>query len=371
MVAPGGPVAVNSPVTQTAAVDERAADHDPGFGVVPAAGVGTIIPPGTQPHFNPAQKAEPVDSQVLPKELNKVTMPPYVVEAPDILVLNAQRLVPLPPYFVQPLDVLYLFAPDAPEKAPINRLYQVDPDGTLDLGPNYGGALRVMDLNTQDIEKLLSARLKSFLKNPTISVSLAQSKGIQTIQGQHIVRPDGTVSLGFYGSVYVAGMTLPQIKAAIELHLSRFLYKPEISVDMFAYNSKYYYVITDFAGSGEQVVRIPSTGNETVLDAISFIGGLSAVSTKRLWIARPAPAGVGDQILPVDWKGITRRASTGTNYQLLPGDRLFVMGSPAAKVDNAMARTLAPVNRAFGAILLGTTTVQTIQNPSILSGVGR
>ena len=49
-------------------------------------------------------------------------------------------------------------------------------------------------------------------------------------------------------------------------------------------------IITTFAGNGEQVVRLPITGNETVLDGISQIGGLSAVSSKKVWIARPAPA---------------------------------------------------------------------------------
>ena len=102
-------------------------------------------------------------------------------------------------------------------------------------------------------------------------------------------------------------------------------------------------------GAGEQVVKVPSTGNETVLDAISQIGGLSAVSSKRLWIARPAPNGCGDQILPVDWKGITRRGTTGTNYQLFPGDRLFVMSNPMSKLDTILARSLAPVQRVLGA----------------------
>jgi polysaccharide export outer membrane protein len=134
-----------------------------------------------------------------------------------------------------------------------------------------------------------------------------------------------------------------------------------VSVDVYAYNSKFYYVITDFAGSGEQVVRLPSTGNETVLDAISLIGGLSAVSSTRLWIARPAPDGCGDQILPVDWKGITRRGNTRTNYQILPGDRVFVMSQPMTKADTVLARMLAPVERALGVTLLGVGTVRAIE----------
>ncbi len=319
---------------------------------------------GRSPHFNPAPKAPEADDSSIPKELNLVTMPPYTVMAPDILLIDAQRLIPLPPYHIEPLDVLYLVDPEtrsitAPERE-INGPYPVSPDGTIDLGPNYGGPVRVNDLTTTEAEKVIEARIRQFSKTSKVSASLAQARGAQQIRGEHLINPDGTVSLGLYGSVYVAGMTTTQAKAAIEAHLARFLLKPEVSVQVAAYNSKYYYVITDFAGAGEQVQRIPATGNETVLDAISFIGGLSPVSSKQVWIARPAPAGVGDQILPVDWKGITRRGNTRSNYQVLPGDRVFVMAQPLAKLDNTIARVTSPFERIISPILLGATAAQTL-----------
>ncbi len=43
------------------------------------------------------------------------------------------------------------------------------------------------------------------------------------ISGERLVRPDGTVSLGFYGDVHVAGLTAAQAKAKIVLHLRQFL----------------------------------------------------------------------------------------------------------------------------------------------------
>ena len=165
---------------------------------------------------------------------------------------------------------------------------------------------------------------------------------MQLIRGEHLVRPDGTVGLGLYGQVYVAGLTLEQAKAAVEAQLSKYLYRPEVSLDVAAYNSKLYYVISDGAGSGESVLPLPSTGNETVLDAVSKAGGLSPVSSKkRIWVARPAPAGCdADQIMPVDWVNITQRGETATNYQVLPGDRVYVMSQPAIGLDNLLAKTL-------------------------------
>jgi hypothetical protein len=136
-----------------------------------------------------------------------------------------------------------------------------------------------------------------------------------------------------------------------------------VAVDVFAYNSKFYYVITDFAGAGEQVTRLPHTGNETVLDAVSLVGGLSAVSSKKIWVARPAPTECGnDQILPVDWCGITRKGQVKTNYQMMPGDRVYILSQPLTKFDTYMARVLSPVQRALGTTLLVGSVRNTFRN---------
>jgi polysaccharide export outer membrane protein len=329
------------------------------------SGTGCHSPAGYHcckpPKFDPCR----ICDAPVPKELNKVTMPQYVIEAPDILMIDAIRVIPLPPYKVEPLDVLYVSAKPGTvfETDPINGLYQVDVDGTINLGPAYGGKIRVADLTTDEIQANTQKQVRRFAKAAEITVTLQQSRGVQQIAGQHIVRPDGTVGLGSYGSVYVAGLTIAQAKQAIESHLGRYLYRPEVAIDVWAYNSKWYYVITDFAGAGEQVARLPHTGNETVLDAVSQIGGLSAVSSKKIWVARPAPGECEhDQILPVDWCGITRRGQVKTNYQMLPGDRLYILSQPLTKFDTYFARVLAPINRAFGATLLGVGTVRSIQN---------
>lgn len=155
----------------------------------------------------------------------------------------------------------------------------------------------------------------------------------QPISGSFLVRPDGTVGLGVWGSVSVTGLTTEQASAAIRAHLAKSR-AAELSaenlavvVDVQAYNSKCYYVITDAPGGGEQVLRLPLAGNETVLDAIAQVGGLpEAAGKKSVHIARPRPSG-GNQILPVDWKAITRQGVTATNYQLMPADRVYVGGA--------------------------------------------
>lgn len=194
----------------------------------------------------------------------------------------------------------------------------------------------------------------------------------QPVQGSHLVRPDGTVNIGVYGSAYVAGMTLDEAKVAVRRVVnSRLDLKDpdvkavelnEINVDVLAYNSKVYYVITDGGGLGEQVYRIPTTGNETVLDALAQINGLPAVaSKKRIWLARPnAEKHLGPQILPIHWNGITREAVVSTNYQVYPGDRIYVASDPLITFDTVLGKVLSPIDRFFGSLLLGSSAINSI-----------
>src|SRR5204863_5380259 len=132
--------------------------------------------------------------------------------------------------------------------------------------------------------------------------------------GPHLVRPDGTVNLGLYGRVPVAGLTQEAAKEAIEEHLSQYFLKPNVSLDIGGFNSSVYYVIFDGGGLGEQVFRFPYTGSETVLDAIGLVYGLPAVASKsRVWLARPSEGQAEE--LPIDWRAISARGRPETNYQ--------------------------------------------------------
>jgi polysaccharide export outer membrane protein len=122
-----------------------------------------------------------------------------------------------------------------------------------------------------------------------------------------------------------------------------------------------YYVIMDGGGYGEQVIRLPCTGNETVLDAISQVNGLSQVSSKKIWISRPAPSELeASQILDVHWRAITREGVTSTNYQLFPGDRIYVQADHLIATDNFLGKVFAPIERFIGVVALGTGTVSGI-----------
>jgi polysaccharide biosynthesis/export protein len=303
----------------------------------------------------------------VPHELCKVVLPTYVIEPPDVLMIDAIRVVPRSPYHLRTLDVISIHVQPSLPEAPIEGLYTVDLDGLVKLGPLYG-SVKVAGLTVEQAEESITSFLRMILRDPVVTVALADTTAKQQIAGQHLVGPDGTVTLGSYGSVQVVGMTIVQARAAIEQYLQRYLEYPEISLDVYAYNSKVYYIVTQGAGLGDGVYRFPVTGNETVLDAISQINGLQQVSSKKLWIARPTDDPGKVQVLPVKWEEITAQASANTNYQLLPGDRLFIAEDKLIALDTGLAKLVAPMERVMGFSLLGVGTVTRFSGPVLKGG---
>ncbi|MGL4551162.1 MAG: polysaccharide biosynthesis/export family protein [Gemmataceae bacterium] len=300
---------------------------------------------------------------VMPRELAKNSLHEYMIEPPDVLMIDAVAVVPKPPYKVTAGDVLIVQVSNAFETEPITGGFPVEPEGTINLGASYG-LVAVAGLTVNEIKEKVVKQLGDIIKEPKVFVGLGQSRAMQQIRGPHLVTPDGKVRLGVYGEVSVVGLSVQQARTAIQNQLSKFLLDPEVSVDVSAYNSKLIYVIFDGAGSGQQILRLPVTGNDTVLDVLAQAGGITPVSSEhRIWVARPAPThSPCDQILPVDWIGITSAARTATNYQLMPGDRVYVKAQALIRIDTVLSRVFAPVERIFGITLLGNSTVRAFRN---------
>jgi len=327
------------------------------------------------PHFasNPHHVPPPITPH-MPRELQMVALPTYVIEPPDILSIEAIHIVPRAPYELRTGDILSIQAQGTLPDAPIAGTYPVEPGGLVNLGLPYG-AVKVAGMTTEQAHAEITRQLEQLLREPHVSVSLLQISGLQQIAGEHLVGPDGTVTLGSYGSVSVVGLTLEQAKFTIEQFLSQYLEDPVIAVDVFAYNSKVYYVVMQGAGLGDSVVRFPITGKETVLDAIANVNGLTSLSSKRIWIARPTHDMSEVQVLPVDWNAITASGAPTTNYQLMPNDRVFIAEDQWVAFDTRIGKLTAPFERLMGFALLGQGTAarysgKVLQNGRNLGGGG-
>ena len=314
------------------------------------------------------QRAAPVLPPIFPRELSKVVLPTYTVEPPDILVVEAIHVVPKSPYLLQTGDLIAINVLGTLPDAPISGAFPIQPGGVVNLGTPYG-SVKVTKMTAEEAKTAILTALAIHIKEPVVSVSLVEMAGKQQIAGQHLVGPDGMITLGSYGSVSVVGLTLAQSKEAIEQHLSHELEDPSVGVDIFAYNSKVYYVITEGAGTGDGVTRFPITGNDTVLDAIANINGTTEVSSKKIWVARPVPDSEELAILPVDWRGISALGATSTNYQIFPGDRVFVSEDKRVAFDTNLAKNIAPLERMMGFATLSADTASRLSG-KVLQGGG-
>ena len=180
-----------------------------------------------------------------------------------------------------------------------------------------------------------------------LRVDVVEALPGRPLSGQVLVHPDGRLSLGYYGTLPVAGLTVPEIKEEIILHMRKYLTdealglrkedpvtdeikrvaprdSDRVFVDVAAYNSKIYRVLGEVPRPGKFVL----TGNETILDAVAFAGGLTSMSDlNRVFLVRDDAQG-GKQKLPVHLDKITSGGDASTNYRLQAGDLLVVYRDP-------------------------------------------
>ena len=98
---------------------------------------------------------------------------------------------------------------------------------------------------------------------------------------------------------------------------------------------------------------MPITGNETVLDAINYAGGLiPTAAPQNIRLVRPAPPGACcEQVLPVNLAAIISAGDPTTNYQLMPGDRLVVYRDPIVRDTIFIDRLAAPFQTVLNSML--------------------
>ena len=95
-----------------------------------------------------------------PRELAMVSHPGYIIETPDVLLIDAIRMVPKPPYRIAPLDSIVVQVTDIPPEEPINGLFVVEADGTVYLGYSYG-SVEVSGRTLQEAKVAIEGILKS------------------------------------------------------------------------------------------------------------------------------------------------------------------------------------------------------------------
>ncbi len=136
------------------------------------------------------------------------------------------------------------------------------------------------------------------------------------------ILPDGTIELGVYGRPVVAGKTTAIIEAEVRsIVRAREGKDVPLTVRLIGRQSKVYYVLGEVNSPGS----FPLSGRETVLDGLMAAGGLTrAAQEKKIILVRPSHPADCREVFPVCYPQIVQLGDATTNYQLRPGDRIFV-----------------------------------------------
>jgi polysaccharide biosynthesis/export protein len=142
------------------------------------------------------------------------------------------------------------------------------------------------------------------------------------LPGDPPVLPDGTIKLGRYGRLPVAGKTVEEIEAAVKALIdSQAKDAGPITVRIVTRQSKVFYVLGEVNAPGAFTLN----GRETVLDAIIAAGGLNDRASRRdIILSRPTGPGCCRVVLPICYREIVQLGDTSTNYQIAASDRIFV-----------------------------------------------
>jgi polysaccharide export outer membrane protein len=174
------------------------------------------------------------------------------------------------------------------------------------------------------------------------------NSGVQ-LPSDQTVASDGTIDLAAFGSITVAGKTVSEVESTVESLIETTIaskssaktpldgkvfqtgyrsgtapespaVNTDVSVRLVSHETDRFYVLGEVTAPGSY----PLAGNETVLDALIAAGGVTGQANgHKIILVRPAE-GKKKTILPVCYQSIVQLGDTSTNFQVFPGDRIYV-----------------------------------------------
>jgi len=146
---------------------------------------------------------------------------------------------------------------------------------------------------------------------------------VRFANGDQTIKPDGSIDLGKYGTLVAAGKTVAEIQAQVQSRVEKEEREPPgpILVRLLGWESKVFYVLGEVNSPG----AYPFSGRETVLDALVAAGDLTDRANRhKMILSRPSAPESCRMVLPVCYNQIVQLGDTSSNYQIMPGDRVFV-----------------------------------------------
>ena len=134
------------------------------------------------------------------------------------------------------------------------------------------------------------------------------------------VRSDGKISLPLAGEVQASGQTPRQLEQELSAKLKSYISEPEVTVIVEQIKSQKFNVLGMVAKPGSY----PLGSSPTVLDAIALAGGFrDFAKQKSIYVLRQNPDGTQSR-LPFNYKDVIKGKNSEQNIRLQPNDTVVV-----------------------------------------------
>lgn len=135
------------------------------------------------------------------------------------------------------------------------------------------------------------------------------------------VRPDGRISLPLLGDISAVSKTPTQLVEEISAGLKAYMENPTISIIVKEVNSYQIYVLGEVNKPG----KFPLKSKTTLLQGITVAGGFTAMAARnKIVVFRFAKDGEGLTKLKASYDDIVVRDGSSQNIELKPGDQIVV-----------------------------------------------
>lgn len=131
----------------------------------------------------------------------------------------------------------------------------------------------------------------------------------------------GTITFPLVGSIKLSGLTLEQAEMRLATRLRSYIKNPQVSMLVKEYGNKTVYVLGQV--SKPAAIEIPPEKPLTVLEAITSVGGFTDIAnTSKVRVLRMENG--KQKAIDVDVSQITKQGNKSMDISLRPGDVVFV-----------------------------------------------
>jgi polysaccharide export outer membrane protein len=133
------------------------------------------------------------------------------------------------------------------------------------------------------------------------------------------VQPDGYVNLQGAGSLYIQGMTIPQVVEAFKVAYGKMLHEPIIDVDLTDFQKPFFIVSGQVGKPGQYDLRYDTT----VAEAIAIAGGFTPQAKTQVFLYHRISEG-WVEVKKLNLKDILNGKNVNEDAVMKPGDMIFV-----------------------------------------------